>query len=431
MNDKERVLDFILRSPIAVSRRAICEKFGFAPATVGRYLDELQNTGEIEKFGMGRATVYAGDAADVYAYSQSKIPDRKKIAYDFDRVRHHPVEGHSYFNTDQRSEILHCSAIPSTLTHPDYIDAIKRRLLIEASWSSSVLEGNTYSLLDTEELFDRNAEMPGARIEETRMLLNHKHAIEYILSNINSITISKMDIMNVHALLSDGLLKDPSNSGKLRSTPVGIGQSVYQPLDVSFQINEEFKAIVAIAKEIIDPFDQSMYLFLNIAYLQPFVDVNKRTSRMLSNIPLLKAGLLPMSFFQMSRQGFEKGLIHYYETGDVRRMVKEYVNSYKISAARFHDILVNKPTQKELALRLKFRKEIVAAVKSVVRDGTTIGEHVPAVATDEEKLFLLDYIEKCVSGISESNSILYGLSAEDIKNHQAESGAGRFERPKA
>jgi Fic family protein len=167
--------------------------------------------------------------------------------------------------------------------------------------------------------------MPGARIEETTMLLNHKHSIEYLLGNISNVSVSKIDILNVHALLSDGLLRDPSDSGKLRVRPVGIGKSSYTPLDFGHEISEEFSVVLDVCEAIKDPFDKSIYLFLNLAYLQPFFDVNKRTARMVSNIPLLKAGLMPMSFFQMSRKGYELGLIHYYETGDFRRMVKEYV----------------------------------------------------------------------------------------------------------
>lgn len=428
MNDKQKILEFVLQRSAPTSRGDIVAALGIPASSAARYLDELQSGGELDRSGQGRSTVYMVDAADAYAYQEKlKGTKRQKVPYDFDRVRRFPVGEFSYFTPAQRSELIEFGQVPEIMTHPEYIESIKRKLLLEASWSSSVLEGNTYSLLDTEELFERNAEMPGARVEETTMLLNHKHAIEYLLGNIDVISVTKMDVLNVHALLSNGLLKTPANSGRLRRTPIGIGQSMYEPLDIPAQISDEFDAVVEIAGKVEDPFDQSMYLLLNMAYLQAFVDVNKRTARMMANVPLLKAGKMPMSFFQMSRKGYECGLLHYYETGDFRRIVKEYMASYRVSAARFKEILENKPSATDLSLRLKFRRQIVESVRAIVKGSDAWDEFLPKDITEQERSFLEDYIAKCVEGISEANAILYGLSANDLN---AFLGRSAIPRPK-
>src|SRR5690606_19870010 len=177
-----------------------------------------------------------------------------------------------------------------------YARRILERLLIDLSWASSRMEGNTYNILETERLVRFGEEVAGKDRREAVMILNHKEAIQYVVEHLDEITISTVDIRNIHALLSDGLLIDPAMAGRVRRMPVNIGASTYRPLEDPIQIEEEFEVLVAKAAQIEDPFEQSFFLLVHIPYLQSFEDVNKRTSRIASNIPLLKAGLAPMSF---------------------------------------------------------------------------------------------------------------------------------------
>lgn len=348
--------------------------------------------------------------------------DQSPKKYDFSRIISFS-DLSRFFSEEQRSIIDSSGQITGNITHDDYLLSIKKKLLIEASWASSALEGNTYSLIDTEELFERGMEMPGARQEETIMLLNHKHAIEYILENINDINISRRDVMNIHALLSNGLMKDPSDVGSIRVKPVGISSSTYKPLDVLSMISEEFDALLQLAGEIKDPIDQSFFLLINIAYLQPFTDVNKRTSRMTANIPLLKAGLMPMSFYQMDRAGYEKGILHYYETGDFRRLAKEYAKCYKVSADRFKDLIENKPSPTEMRLRLKYRKDVARCVFDIVKNGADIND-LPSTVDAVDVEFFTRYLSGVLDSLSPGNSLLYNLSDDDViawKNIQSPS----------
>lgn len=145
------------------------------------------------------------------------------------------------------------------------------------------------------------------------MILNHKEAIQYVVDALDAITISRTDICNVHALLADGLLIDPAMVGRLRRMQAGITYSSYKPLEDQFEIEEEFDVLVRKASAITDPFEQSFFLLVHIPYLQAFDDINKRTSRMASNIPLLKADLAPMSFLTMNDGDYIDGLIGIYE----------------------------------------------------------------------------------------------------------------------
>jgi Fic family protein len=169
------------------------------------------------------------------------------------------------------------------------------------------------------------------------MLLNHRRAISYLLDHISEMEVNKREIFAIHSLLSNGLLRDPSNIGQVRDISVGITASTYRPLDVRWRLEEQLDPLISTASKIDDPFEKSFFLLANVAYLQVFVDVNKRTSRLVCHTPLLKNGFCPLSFFNMSREGYEKGIIHYYETGDPRRVAREYLKGYIVSFERFKE----------------------------------------------------------------------------------------------
>lgn len=353
--------------------------------------------------------------------SPSSIIGPKFIQYDFNRIR--SFSSSSSFFTDGQKKTLHdLGSLDSIATHDSYLPSIHRKMLLEASWASSALEGNTYSLIDTQELFERGIEMTGAKFEETQMLLNHKHAIEYVLGNVSDIQLARRDIMNIHALLSDGLMKNPSEVGSLRIKPVRIGRSAYVPPDVPSIISEEFDTLLQVAREIKDPFDQSFYLLANIAYLQAFSDVNKRTSRMASNIPLLKERLLPMSFYQMSKSSYEAAIVKYYESGDPRMFVEEYVDCYAVSAQRFKSMIESKPSDSEQKSRLLLRQEIAQTVRTVVKDGVDLAVAIGAVSsngiTQHDRKFLFDYVPKVIDGLNEGNLFLYKLTDEDLQSYR-------------
>ena len=155
---------------------------------------------------------------------------------------------------------------------------ILNRLLIDLSWASSQLEGNTYSQLDTERLIEFGQAAEGKDAMETQMILNHKSAIEYLVMNIDQTDVSKETIIALHAFLSDGLMADPLMCGRIRNRAVDIGGSVYLPIALPQRLEELFGIVIDMAAEIIDPFEQAFFLMVHLPYLQPFEDVNKRVS---------------------------------------------------------------------------------------------------------------------------------------------------------
>ncbi|MFY7843193.1 MAG: Fic family protein [Rhabdochlamydiaceae bacterium] len=216
-----------------------------------------------------------------------------------------------------------------------YARKIYQRILIDLSWNSSRLEGNTYSLLETERLLATGEEVSGKNRIETQMILNHKAAIEFIVDMAEEVDINRYTILNIHGLLSHDLLIDPKACGRLRMMPVKIGQSVYHPLEVPQLIEEYFQLIIQKATAIKNPFEQSFFLMVHLPYLQPFLDVNKRVSRLASNIPFIRENLSPLSFVDVPESDYIEGLLAIYELNRIELFRDVFVWSYERSASLY------------------------------------------------------------------------------------------------
>ena len=216
-----------------------------------------------------------------------------------------------------------------------YARKIYQRLLIDLSWNSSRLEGNTYSLLETEKLLATGEGAPGKDRMDTQMILNHKEAIEFIVDIAEEIDINRYTILNIHGLLSHDLLLDPKACGKLRTMPVTIGKSVYHPVEVPQLIEEYFQLIIQKAAAIKNPFEQSFFLMVHLPYLQPFLDVNKRVSRLAGNIPFIRDNLSPLSFVDVPEADYIQGLLAIYELNRIELFRDVFVWAYERSASLY------------------------------------------------------------------------------------------------
>ena len=208
-------------------------------------------------------------------------------------------------------------------------------LLIDLSWNSSRLEGNTYSLLETDRLLKLNQPAEGKNTDDTQMILNHKEAIEFLISLGEDLEINRYIILNLHGLLSRNLIKDPSSCGAIRKIPVGVGKTVYMPLAIPQLLEECFDQIIYKANMIEDPFEQAFFMMVHIPYLQAFEDVNKRVSRLSVNIPFIRANLSPMSFVDLPKDIYISGLLGIYELNRIELMRDVFVWAYERSCYRY------------------------------------------------------------------------------------------------
>ncbi len=185
--------------------------------------------------------------------------------------------------------------------------------MIDLSWSSSRLEGNTYSRLDTEKLIALGQAAEGKDLQETQMILNHKAAIEMLVEEADQVGFNMFTFLNLHAILSENLLLDEDASGRLRRRPVDVFGSSFHPLVMPQTLEECFRLLLKKATAIQDPFEHSFFLMVQLPYLQPFEDVNKRVSRLGANIPLISNNLCPLSFIDVPEQAYIDGTLGVYE----------------------------------------------------------------------------------------------------------------------
>ncbi len=306
------------------------------------------------------------EANEISALVIRPLTERTPVGYDTSFLARYRPNISTYLSDAIRRELWEIGQVGITaLPAGTYFRQVLDRLLIDLSWNSSRLEGNTYSLLETERLLERGESAEGKGTRDTQMILNHKAAIEMLADQAEEIGFNRYTICNLHALLSDNLLADPAACGRLRSRPVGIGGSVYHPLEVPQQIEERFNEILDKADAIEDSFEQAFFCMVHLPYLQPFEDVNKRVSRLAANIPLVKGNLCPLSFIDVPQKSYVNALLGVYELNRVEYLRDLFVWAYRRSAARYS--AVRQSLGDPDPFRLRHRSKIGAFVRDVVQ----------------------------------------------------------------
>ena len=301
-----------------------------------------------------------------------------------------------------------------------YAKQILNRLLIDLSWNSSRLEGNTYSLLDTKRLIDFGQEAKGKEQLEAQMILNHKDAIEFLVSAAEDIGFNRYTILNLHALLANNLLADPSAAGKLRHIGVGIDRSVFHPLEVPQLIDECFNQLLATASAVTDPFEQAFLVMVQLPYLQPFDDVNKRVSRLSANIPFIKGNLSPLSFEGVPRPTYIDAILGVYELNQVELLRDVFIWAYERSAARY--VAVKQSLGEPDPFRLRHRaalRQVIAAVIRGIMNKTKATQHINTWANDKidagEREHFREIAEDELLSLHEGNSARYQITPSEFK----------------
>lgn len=361
----------------------------------------------------------AGSA--VRSYVTQPIQRREPVGYKRDFLLSYTQSG-PYLDDAIRSHLhqigrSHQGVLPAGTVARQ----VMGRLLIDLSWASSYLEGNTYSLLETERLISFGQAAEGKNALETQMILNHKQAIEFLVESADEVGVNRYSILNLHALLSDNLLPNPEACGRLRQIAVGIGGSVYTPLSSPQLLDEYFKRFLDTAAAIRDPFEQSFFALVHLSYLQPFEDVNKRVARLSANIPLIGNNLCPLSFIDVPKRAYVEGILGVYEMNRIELLRDIFIWGYERSVKRYLS------TREELGepdpFRLKYRSALTEVIRDVVLNpaaGTR--EFVNAWTTehilegDRQKFITLVHAE--LRGLHEGNIARFRLRPAEFKMWQ-------------
>lgn len=356
--------------------------------TLQRWLNALVGQGRLRKEGQARSTRYllpvqaapeAADAApgDVFfplsdearaidIAVRQPVQHRTPVGYRRSFLDSYRPNTTFYLHAALRAEL---QALGQVAAHNEpagtYARSIANRLFIDLSWNSSRLEGNTYSLLETERLLSAGEAAEGKGALEAQMILNHKAAIEFLMDCTPDMGFNRYTLLNLHALLSDNLLPDPTASGRLRTVAVGIGQAVFLPLEGPQLIAECFAQVLDTAAAIQDPLEQAFFAMVHLPYLQPFEDVNKRVSRLAANIPLIQHNLCPLSFVDVPPAAYISAMLGVYELNRIELLRDVFAWAYKRSCARYS--AVRQSLGEPDPFRLRYRALIFDTVAEVVR----------------------------------------------------------------
>ncbi|MGN7822230.1 Fic family protein [Chitinophaga sp. 22536] len=299
-----------------------------------------------------------------------------------------------------------------------YARNILNQLLIDLSWNSSRLEGNTYSLLDTKRLINQGIEAADKSTIDAQMIINHKEAINFLVYNPEGIGFNAYTIRNLHALLVANLLSDPAAEGRLRTIPVNIAQSAFIPASAPQLIEEMFLMMLTKASAIRNPFEQAIFVMIHLPYLQPFDDVNKRVSRLAANIPLNNNNLAPLSFVDVPKELYIKALLGVYEFNDVSLMSDVFMYAYKRSANRYAAVIkeIGQPDR----FRMQYRKEIAAVISEIIKEALGPEKAKRLIATavtnipprDQERF--LNYVENDLLSVHDGNFAKYQVTPSEF-----------------
>jgi hypothetical protein len=365
---------------------------GLARRTVQRLVSRLIGDRQIVAHGAGRARRYflvqvaaaassadtaaadrfpeavqlAPESQEVLAYVNRTVQARQPVGYQAEFLESYRPNDSFYLPDPLRRHLHRLGRTPQAgAAAGTYSRAILNRLLIDLSWASSHLEGNTYSRLDTRELIEQGRSAQGKAAVETQMILNHKAAIELLVGNIEEVGFDRYTVLNLHSALSENLLPDPADEGRVRRHPVEIASSVFRPLSVPQQIDALLGRLLQKADLIEDPFEQSFFVMVHLPYLQPFADINKRTSRLLANLPLFRANLCPLTFLDVPQAAYSLAMLGVYELTRVDLLRDLYAWAYERSTREY--LAIRQSLAEPDPLRLAWRALIRQTVQDLVR----------------------------------------------------------------
>jgi Fic family protein len=303
---------------------------------------------------------------EIRAYVSQPVTARKPVGYRRQYLDSYRPNETFYLSEAQRTHLAEVGKPNFANTAAGtYAKHILSRLLIDLSWNSSRLEGNTYSLLETKRLIELGEENVGTDRREAQMIINHKQAIEFLVNAADDIGFNRYTILNLHGILAQNLLPDPAAPGRLRRMAVGIEQSAFRPLEVPQIIEECFTQVLNAAAAIEDPFEQSLFAMVQLPYLQPFDDVNKRVSRLAANIPFIKRNLSPLSFTDVPRDLYTNAILGVYERNQVDLLRDVYIWAYERSADVY--AAVRQSLGEPDPFHFKYRTALHQVVADVVR----------------------------------------------------------------
>ena len=306
-----------------------------SPATVKRILASLVDNGSVLVSGQGRATRYSVSPQaqvtmelNIDTYFEKETDEREvQTSFNFDLINE-TLPNVELFTAEEKE---HLNTLQAQFTHnvegitPAEYRKEMERLGIDLSWKSSQIEGNTYSLLETERLLKEKQTASGKTKEEAVMLLNHKDALDFVLADPKYLReISVRRIEELHTLLVKELDVDKG----IRKRRVGVTGTNYRPLDNEYQIREALEDTCRLINGKENVFEKALLALVLLSYIQAFADGNKRTARITSNAILIANRYCPISFRSVDSVDYKKAMLIFYEQNNISAFKKIFIDQF-------------------------------------------------------------------------------------------------------
>jgi Fic family protein len=337
------IIDFLVRNPLSSSKE-IHEgsQLNIGYATVKRILKKLNESNYIEIEGQGKGTKYRISLTyattmpiDLDDYFEKEIDERKIIeSFSFDLMSRILPKVELFTGVElEKLEKLQKRYLENikTLSDAQYQKELER-LAIDLSWKSSQIEGNTYSLLETERLLRDKQTAEGKTQAEATMLLNHKEALDFILEHpdyLDPIQVNRIE--DIHSIL----VKDLEVERNIRTHRVGISGTNYKPLDNEFQIREAMQEMCALVNSKQSVFEKALLILVLLSYIQAFDDGNKRTARIVSNACLIHNKHCPISFRTVDSVEYKKAMLLFYEQNNISAFKSIFIDQFEFAVKTY------------------------------------------------------------------------------------------------
>jgi fido (protein-threonine AMPylation protein) len=334
-NNEKDILEFIQAHPRISSTEVEQGLKSMALATIKRGIKKLVAGNQLLAEGKGKATRYRVSPAyelirpiDVAAYFNREIDERIiKTGFNFELMTGVLARA-AIFTRDENEKLQQLQSVylqKSSQLSPVAYQKEQERLAIDLSWKSSQIEGNTYSLLETERLLKDKETTAGKPKDDATMLLNHKEAIDFIMEHPNYTNpLAVAAIEDIHSML----MKDLGVDRNLRTHRVAISGTNYTPLDNLFQIREALENMCTLVNGQENVFSKALLVLILISYIQPFADGNKRTARIISNAVLISHGYCPLSFRTVDAVEYKKAMLIFYEQNNIRPFKDIFISQF-------------------------------------------------------------------------------------------------------
>ena len=342
LTDRQKtILNVFLETPDETKSVGDFSDFGIERTTLFRDFKKMAEDGLLSLEGKSYRLNPASDAYLEWDLTRPPL-QRKSVRYNPALMDNYTPNG-TFFLTDPQLKALEKAGAASGIHEAKKLgkpyERVLASLLIDLTHASSNLESVPISWLDTKTLIEFGEIPGGLNDKQMRIVLNHKDAIAHLKEHGLNMSITKSDLMDIHSLLTGGLMGDHSAVGALRSAVVKFDDSRYLPPDNPHVLKEIFDQFCAKASAIDNPYEQAFFAMAFIPYIQPFQDGNKRTSRIAMNIPLVKNELAPFSFSDMRKRDYMFGLLAFYERGNHTFLAKIFSEAYGKSAERYSELI--------------------------------------------------------------------------------------------